>query len=85
MYKHLMRAQLALLGFALLLTPAVLSESFWLRLACSGALFACGMVAGYQLARHAQTVSRKMTGGTPCAMIAAQGSPRPAINDKDYQ
>ena len=83
MFKHLMRAQLALLAFALLLTPAVLSDGFWLRLACAGALFASGMVAGYQLARHAQAVSRKMTDANPCAMIAVQGSAGPAANDKD--
>jgi len=81
MFKHLMRAQLALLAFALLLTPAVLSESFWLRLACAGALFVCGMVAGYQIVLHAQAVSRKMTDAAPCAMIAV----KPAINDKDNQ
>lgn len=82
---HLFRAQLGLLALAVILPVAVLADGFWLRLIAAGALFTSGMATGYQLVRHAQAVSGKMTAVTPCVMMVAQGSPMPAINDKDYQ
>lgn len=85
MYHHLFRAQLGLLALAVILPVAVLGDGFWLRLIAAGALFASGLATGYQLVRHAQAVSRKMTAVTPCVMMATHGSPLPAINDKDYQ
>lgn len=85
MYRHLFRAQLGLLALAVILPVAVLADGFWLRLIAAGALFTSGLATGYQLVRHAQAVSRKMTDVTPCVMMPAQGSPLPAINDKDYQ
>ena len=85
MYLHLFRAQLGLLALAVILPVAMLGDGFWLRLIAAGALFTSGLATGYQLVRHGQAVSRKMTDVTPCVMMASQGSPMPAINDKDYQ
>ncbi|BAW27535.1 hypothetical protein [Pseudomonas putida] len=85
MHRHLFRAQLGMLALAVILPVAVLADGFWLRLIAAGALFTSGLATGYQLVRHAQAVSRKMTNVPPYVMMAPQGSPLPAINDKDYQ
>lgn len=59
MFNYLLRAQLGLLGLTMALPIAVLGDGFWLRLVAVGALFVSGMVSGYNVARHAQAVSRQ--------------------------
>lgn len=57
---HLLRAGLAMIGFAIALVVTLLSSSFEVSLVGAAGLFFSGMVVGYQAARIGQAVAGKL-------------------------